>query len=774
MFASARRCERRNARDLAAARCGNAGTRAAAQGVPAGNGPGARRARGEAKRRSHPDRRADGRGGVASRAPPGRLPAGQPGRGRARERAHGVSRALGRRVPVLRRELRRSRRSHRHAQPPRPPHRGRLGAVRPGHDPRPPNRLPLPGLRRGPTARRAALQRRRLHHRLGSRATVAFDPQRQGGFCAGLDFRYNVASDLALVGTINPDFGQVEADQRVLNLSTFETFFPEKRPFFLEGLDLFKTPLRVDINGTYGGDAYQIFYSRRIGRGTPTHDDLDLSDEQKIVYQQPSVPVLAAIKMSGTVGTASVGLLTAVEPQVTAQVLEPDGHVADLRSVESRSTSVGRVRQPLGDRGLLGFTATSVNPILASPSLGLNHRHAHAGGPDLTFYSADRSWDATVQALGSILTGNIPEVLRDGTFRGETSSGYATSGRLHHSAEYWASAINWHLLSPRFTVNDLGFMPRANMFRGIGYLAVRDPHPSAYWQSAQLLLGGREVHDYRFTNRLNRDVFFEGWLNTKSFWFVDTGFDYFAPYVDDRELEDGTPLERQKQLQWYGNLSTDSRKPIQVQFYWTEGRSFPRFQRLNQLGGTLVLRPLPQLDGSVDFTYTESAGEIRQIATPKLLPGELEPTHRERSYILAPQQARSVSTTLRATYSFTPYLTLQAYGQLFTATVTYGRQLRADVGPGRSTVKLDALVPLADEIVLDADDRQVGLNLNIILRWEWRTGSTLYLVYAHQSANDVVPLRHGLDFAGELGLLSAAGVSHGDTILLKVDLLSAL
>jgi hypothetical protein len=66
------------------------------------------------------------------------------------------------------------------------------------------------------------------------------------------------------------------------------------------------------------------------------------------------------------------------------------------------------------------------------------------------------------------------------------------------------------------------------------------------------------------------------------------------------------------------------------------------------------------------------------------------------------------------------------------------------------------------------------LNLNVILRWEWRTGSTLYLVYAHQSANDVVPLRPGLDFAGELGLLSAAGVSHGDTILLKVDLLSAL
>ena len=121
-------------------------------------------------------------------------------------------------------------------------------------------------------------------------------------------------------------------------------------------------------------------------------------------------------------------------------------------------------------------------------------------------------------------------------------------------------------------MNDLGFMPRANMFRGIGYVLLRDPHPRPYWQSSQLLLGGREVHDYRFNNRLSRDFFLEGWINTKSFWFIDTGFDWFAPFVDDRELEDGTPIERQAALQWYGNLTTDSRLPLQLQVYWTLGR----------------------------------------------------------------------------------------------------------------------------------------------------------------------------------------------------------
>src|SRR2546426_8436058 len=227
---------------------------------------------------------------------------------------------------------------------------------------------------------------------LGSCATAALDSQRQGAVCAGLDFRYNLASDLALVGTLNPDFGQVEADQRVLNLSTFETFFPEKRPFFLEGLDLFKPALRVDLGGPNGGDAYQIFYSRRIGRGTPTHDDLSLADEQKIVYQQPFVPVLGAVKLTGTVGAASVGLLTAFEPRVFAQVLQPGTpcdssgtaclpeRVDNMRSTEARSTSVLRLRTPLGDHGLTGVTATAVEPMFTSASLGLaDRRHPHVG-----------------------------------------------------------------------------------------------------------------------------------------------------------------------------------------------------------------------------------------------------------------------------------------------------------------------------------------------------------------------------------------------------------
>ncbi|MCA1829870.1 MAG: carbohydrate binding family 9 domain-containing protein, partial [Myxococcales bacterium] len=250
------------------------------------------------------------------------------------------------------------------------------------------------------------------HPELGSCATTFFDADRGGGLCAGLDLRYNLASDLALVGTLNPDFGQVEADQRILNLSTFETFFPEKRPFFLEGLDLFKLPYRVDIGGPYGGDAYQLFYSRRIGRGSPTSDDLNLGSDQHLVFEQPSVPVVSAMKVSGTIGGASVGLLSAVEPRVSAQVLTPDPDhpanapiIKDFRAVEARNDAVLRVRKMFGDNTMVGFSGTSVDPLFSDGAL-VPQRHAHVGEGDLTLYTNDRAWDFTVQGLGSHLTGN--------------------------------------------------------------------------------------------------------------------------------------------------------------------------------------------------------------------------------------------------------------------------------------------------------------------------------------------------------------------------------
>ena len=612
-------------------------------------------------------------------------------------------------------------------------------------------------------------------------AFTGIDQVHQVSACAGLDLRYNLASDLALVATINPDFGQVEADQRVLNLSTFETFFPEKRPFFLEGLDLFKSPLRADVGGPYGGDAYQIFYSRRIGRAP---DKPDLNDDQTLVHQRPFVPVLGAAKVTGTVGKTSVGMLSALEPRVFAEI-DTAGSVSRRRTIEARNTAVLRLRRPMGDVGLLGFTGTASDPFSTDAELGLTRHHAHVGAADLTLYNHDRSLNFVGQAVGSLLTGHEWQTLRDGTTLGPTASGAAYSARVSRESEYTFFSANSDLLTPQFTVNDLGFMPRANLFRTVGLAMLRNPHQTDLYQSANVLTAAREVRTSNFDFLLERDALLELNLTSTNFWYWNAGVLYQAPYVDDRELEDGTPIERQKAINLYGFMNTDSRSRLQLQFYFTWARAFGLFERQNQLGTTLVFRPLPQLDGTFDLSYNETAGTIRQIRPATALPGQGDPTvtfpraeapSRPREYLLAEQQARSISATLRATYAFTPYLTLQAYAQLFTLGIAYGKPLKAMADPGKPLVTLGSLVPATDaDRPPNADERQASLNVNLILRWEWRTGSTFYLVYAHESTNDAtkLPYRH-LDLAREFGVLGDPGVTHGDTILVKVDLLTAL
>jgi hypothetical protein len=617
--------------------------------------------------------------------------------------------------------------------------------------------------------------------------SVGYSSRSVAGACAGLDLRYSLASDVSLVGTLNPDFGQVEADQRVLNLSTFETFFPEKRPFFTEGLDLFQSPHRIQFGGPYGGDAYQIFYSRRIGRPPPTWSDWN-GDKGVLVYQPAARPVLGAMKLTGTAGPSSFGLLTSYEPRVDAQAVQADKRLADVRVAEAVHSAALRVRAPITSRSLVGVFATAVDPIAVSSSLALPGRHAHVAGADFVTYDAQRDWSFTTQAAGSLLNGGQPDVQADGTVLASGSSGAAVAAKIAKGAGplIGFAASDW--LSPQFTVNDLGFMRRANLFRSFGYLQLRDVHPNPVWQRAFVGAWAREIRNSASSLALEQDAGFETFVQLNSQWNFGTSLLVQTPYIDDRELGDGTPLERQGSWGTGASFNSDSRKPVSYGGFADYSRAAPRYERSYDFGGYLNVRPLAQLETSLEMSFLRGDGTIRQIRKATPIPGscsrgcdepvELDPataTQKLRLYLLAPQTSRSLSVTGRGTYAFSPRLTLQLYAQLFGAGISYGSPLRAVAAPGKPTVRFQDMDPARPEDVPpDADDRQAGLNLNVILRWEWRLGSTLYLVYAHQSSNELVPSRRGLDFGRELSAFAAAGAVHGDTFLVKMDLFEAL
>jgi hypothetical protein len=503
--------------------------------------------------------------------------------------------------------------------------------------------------------------------------------------------------------------------------------------------------------------------------------------------------VLGAVKLTGLLGRSSVGLLAAVEPRLVAEVRTRDGRVADLRVRDAVYSGAARVRTPLSPHALLGAFATTVDPIGSGPTLAKLDRHAHVAGADFTTFDARRNWSFTAQTAGSLISGGPREVQQDGVVLRDGSSGAAVSAKLSNDSGDLVGFAGGDWLSPEFTVNDLGFMRRANLLRAFGYLQLRDVHPNDWRQRAFVGAWVREIRDARSALTLEQDTGFETYVLLNSQWSFGQSLFLQTPYVDDRELGDGTPPERQGSWNVGAYFNGDTRKPISVGAYADYGRGAPRYERVYDFGATLNVRPLAQLETTLDVAFIRSDGTIRRIRKATALPGtcadvvaplctggavELDrgtATQGFRTYLLAPQSSRSLSVTARGTYAFSPHLTLQLYAQLFGAGVAYGDALRALAVPGKRTVRFSDFVPAgADDLAPDKDNRQAGLNVNLILRWEWKLGSTLYLVYAHQSASDFTPVRRGLAFADEVFAFADRRATHTDTFLVKIDLFAAL
>jgi hypothetical protein len=588
----------------------------------------------------------------------------------------------------------------------------------------------------------------------------------QTGLDLGLDARYSLTSELALVGTIHPDFGQVEIDERVLNLTTFETYLPEKRPFFLEGLDLFNLPL---------SGAYQIFYSRRIGEA-PVSPLLAPNDT--LVADAGARTIAGAAKVSGKTGDYSIQALTAFEPRAYARVMSADGRTSDQLAAEAAQATAVRVRRALSDSAVSGFAVTALDPF------GFAERHAFTAAADTVVFDGDRDWNASVQMAGSLLAGGTDTVLRDGTVLGAGATGWAASTRLARDGGALNASLTADVLSPRFWVNDLGFMDRGNLIDLRPALTLRDLHPHGRWQKASLRLSAAEQRDFDGF-LLRRSMSLDSSVTLNSYWSGSLSTTLFLPAIDDRELGDGTPLAQRGVVRVSADVGTDSRQSIIASFSFSQQLSEGLLERKTAVGADLKFRPHPALEAGMSVTYENDGGAIRRIRGATGVPErggdpatELDPAGATRSwrlYLLAPQYAQSVSAILRAAAALGPHLSVQAFAQLFTEGVAYGDPLRAVVAPGRSTVQVDGLSRAggADQPAWP-DQRDADLSFNLVLRWEWRVGSNLYLAYAHQTSGAVSPNDHRLSLFGEAGALAGPAATRGDAVMLKIDVLTAL
>ena len=583
---------------------------------------------------------------------------------------------------------------------------------------------------------------------------------------AGLNLKWHLANDVTLDAAFNPDFAQVEADQVILNLTNFETFLPEKRPFFLEGIDAFSFPL-------------QVFYSRRIG-AAPTAPTVGTN---QFLADVPSpATIYGAGKLVGRLGPAwTIGALSAITApnRVTIVQTTPPTPPISVLAAPATAFNVLRLKRELGNAGHIGLIGTGSTTLVDSNEF----RDAYLGGVDGRWRSQSADYVISGALVQSYIHGGLPTInpvtmmpnpgimQPDGTLigPGATAPGgwlrVAKEGGKHllWSAEYTGAGRT-------LMYNDVGYMARQNLHLVKASLGLRELEPAAYTFEKSAAF---EVTQTRNLSGLDLGQLYElnGRMKLRNFASLLLAADFGAARFDDREVGNGTALQRARFLGGRFELASDPRSRVyatlanQTQFmgagiYATAAQA------------SLVVHALRQLDIELLPLVTWSAGEFRYARQSVVT--DMDP------YWFGTLTAKSASATLRASYTFTPQLTLQAYAQAFLA-VGHFDDMRSITRMEAATtlggvVRLSDLanpavaMPLQPPPVVQPptpDFQDAALNVNVVFRWEYRLGSTIYFVYSHSQIPTVpVPT---MGFANPTSL-DARAFGHGgtsDVFLLK-------
>jgi Domain of unknown function (DUF5916)/Carbohydrate family 9 binding domain-like len=560
----------------------------------------------------------------------------------------------------------------------------------------------------------------------------------------GLDLAWRITRDLTLDASFNPDFAQVEADQQVLNLTTYETFIPEKRPFFTHGMTIFQIPQTEQFPGPQS-----LFYSRRIGSVPPPPVYGDRTAQ--VSAPEPST-IYAAAKLGGQLGSGvSVGLVSAVTGRNDVTVQPTSGPARQALAEPLAFANVARVKVEVGGGASLGLLGTAVRrfepadayPTMVGPGdapaqqcpdgsitpVGARCFHdAYAVGVDGGWRSSSGTYVAAGQALVTSILHGPPRTMADGTVikSGDTSP----AGRLYLAKEggQWLGSVQVQAVGRRVDYNDLGYLERQNLVRTLPYLAYRTLDP--FWEIAET-----ETHVYLATRHnldgtsLRRAYYGGGKVRFKNFWILSADLIRYDLEFEDREVGNGTTLEYPSANELDVNLSTDPRRQLAASLS-TETESYRGGGRFS-LNGELTYQPLSRLELQFLPQLTFTSGKVRFVPLPRD-PGDPH-------LLFGALNARAIGGTVRTSYTFTNRLTLQLYGQLLLVAEHYSNFLTY---PGEETshlvIRLDDLMP-ANAPTVNPDSAETSLNLSAVLRWEFRLGSTLYVVYS-RSQDPSLPL----------------------------------
>ncbi len=585
--------------------------------------------------------------------------------------------------------------------------------------------------------------------------------ERSQRLTGGADIKYGVTPNVTLDATVNPDFGQVEADPSVVNLTAFETFFQERRPFFIEGTGLYNYGLNCSIVNCWGEG---LFYSRRIGRSPQLLNSYGDDASPNVT------PILGAAKLTGRVhGGLNFGVLEAVTGRVTG---------TEARTTEpTTSYTVLRAQQDFrGGQTNVGVIGTGVNRALDMWTDTILRRDAYALGTNFRQRWGTSRYELTASLTGSRVDGArqaITATQLSGVHLYQRPDGSLTVDSARTSLSGDAEDIafgkqggnmvhyqtSYERQSPGFEVNDLGYLRRANQQLFNNWMGFTFAKPTKIYNQ---LSGNFNAWGFWTAAGLptERAVNTNWHVNFVNNWWVNTGvtLSQLGKTYCDNCARGGPAFRRSPLSQFNIGIQGDDRRHVVPNVSVYEAIGDYGASRYVEVSPELALIPMSQLQLDITADWSHNHDDSQWFGNFD----EGAVTH--YAFALLEQETRSLG--IRASYTATPDLSFQLYAAPFISRGHYSdfRELSATPRAARFDDRYAAYTPPVNASrgfdILD-------LRSNSVLRWEFRPGSTFFAVWTHGRGGDAfdptAPARRWKDEYGDLFAL------HPDnTFLVKV------
>lgn len=575
----------------------------------------------------------------------------------------------------------------------------------------------------------------------------------------GLDAKIGITNDLTLDLTVNPDFGQVEADPSAIALDGFQIFFREQRPFFVENSNIFDYRVsKSEAGNTFGFD--NVFYSRRIGRspqGFPGTEDGEFVD------QPENTEILGAAKFSGkTKNGWSIGILESVTAKKYAFI---DNNGERRKEVVEPLSNyfVGRLQKDFNDRNtFVGGIFTATNRDRLTPELNFLHESAYTGGFDFKHQWQERDWYVGGNIIFSNVTGSTEAITNTqqsithlfqrvgadhvSVDENRTSltgtGGNLQLGKVGNGNWKFETGATWR--SPELELNDIGFQRQADDIRHYTWIGYQTLKPTKTFRQVGINYNHWSVWDFG-GNQNSLQFNTNSWQNWANNWFTNVGFNYFTNQHSNFALRGGPRLKQSSGFSFWNGYNTDRRKKVRFNLFHNGRKAFDNSFSSYNIDFGITYQPFNALSISANPEYGINMDKLQYIDNIDV--------NGETTYLNGTVDQRTFSMSFRLNYTINPNLTIQYWGQPFISRGRYS-DFKEVVNPlarvfnDRIATYDSSQISFADG-VYSVDRNQdntadfnfsnpdfsfVQFRSNLVVRWEYIPGSEIFLVWSQDLA----------------------------------------